>query len=116
MRDHRMPSVRRALLPEPHTAALTPSCDGPKGRRMAVAACMPITTSTAAMRVYARARSHPKARRRNVTAGSQSGPRGKPLHVTDTVARLVATAVVVSATAVLLGLAGRFAGWWLDDP
>jgi len=36
--------------------------------------------------------------------------------VTDTVARLIATAVVVVATAVLLGLAGRFAGWWLDDP
>jgi small-conductance mechanosensitive channel len=36
--------------------------------------------------------------------------------VSDTVARLVATAVVVVATAVLLGLAGRFAGWWLDDP
>jgi len=35
--------------------------------------------------------------------------------VTDTVARLVATAVVVIVTAVLLGLAGRFAGWWLDD-
>ena len=36
--------------------------------------------------------------------------------MSDTVARLVATAVVVVATAVLLGLAGRFAGWWLDDP
>jgi len=36
--------------------------------------------------------------------------------VTDTVARLVATGIVVVATAVLLGLAGRFAGWWLDDP
>ena len=36
--------------------------------------------------------------------------------MTDTVARLIATAVVVVATAVLLGLAGRFAGWWLDDP
>jgi len=36
--------------------------------------------------------------------------------VSDTVARLVATAVVVAATAVLLGLAGRFAGWWLEDP
>jgi small-conductance mechanosensitive channel len=36
--------------------------------------------------------------------------------VSDTVARLVATAIVVVATAVLLGLAGRFAGWWLDDP
>ncbi|TMK89161.1 MAG: mechanosensitive ion channel family protein [Actinobacteria bacterium] len=29
---------------------------------------------------------------------------------------MIATAVVVVATAVLLGLAGRFAGWWLDDP
>ena len=36
--------------------------------------------------------------------------------MSDTVARLVATAVVVVATAVLLGLAGRFAGWWLEDP
>ena len=36
--------------------------------------------------------------------------------MTDTVARLVATAIVVVATAILLGLAGRFAGWWLDDP
>ena len=36
--------------------------------------------------------------------------------MTDTVARLVATGIVVVATAVLLGLAGRFAGWWLDDP
>src|SRR4051794_13763968 len=35
--------------------------------------------------------------------------------MTDTVARLVATAVVVAVTAILLGLAGRFAGWWLDD-
>jgi small-conductance mechanosensitive channel len=29
---------------------------------------------------------------------------------------LVATAIVIVATAVLLGLAGRFAGWWLEDP
>jgi small-conductance mechanosensitive channel len=36
--------------------------------------------------------------------------------VSDTVARLVATGVVIAATAVLLGLAGRFAGWWLEDP
>jgi small-conductance mechanosensitive channel len=36
--------------------------------------------------------------------------------VSDTVARLVATGVVAAATAVLLGLAGRFAGWWLEDP
>ncbi|MBV8304239.1 MAG: hypothetical protein JOZ04_08510, partial [Acidimicrobiia bacterium] len=36
--------------------------------------------------------------------------------MTDTVARLVATAIVLAATAVLLGLAGRFAGWWLEDP
>src|SRR5436305_839478 len=36
--------------------------------------------------------------------------------MTDTVARLVATAVVVVVTAMLLGLAGRFAGWWLEDP
>lgn len=36
--------------------------------------------------------------------------------MTDTAARLVATAVVVVAAAVLLGVAGRFAGWWLDDP
>jgi len=36
--------------------------------------------------------------------------------VSDTVARLVATGVVVVATAILLGLAGRFAGWWLEDP
>jgi len=35
--------------------------------------------------------------------------------VSDTVARLVATGIVVAATAILLGLAGRFAGWWLDD-
>jgi small-conductance mechanosensitive channel len=32
------------------------------------------------------------------------------------VARLVATGIVVVVTAVLLGLAGRFAGWWLEDP
>jgi small-conductance mechanosensitive channel len=36
--------------------------------------------------------------------------------VTDTSARLVATGIVIVATAVLLGLAGRFAGWWLEDP
>jgi len=36
--------------------------------------------------------------------------------VTDTVARLVATGIVVVVTAMLLGLAGRFAGWWLEDP
>jgi len=36
--------------------------------------------------------------------------------VSDTVARLVATGIVVAATAILLGLAGRFAGWWLEDP
>jgi len=36
--------------------------------------------------------------------------------VSDTVARLVATAIVIVATAVLLGLAGKFAGWWLEDP
>src|SRR5437763_6809651 len=36
--------------------------------------------------------------------------------MTDTVARLVATGIVVVAAAVLLGLAGRFAGWWLEDP
>ena len=35
--------------------------------------------------------------------------------MSDTVARLVATGIVVAATAILLGLAGRFAGWWLDD-
>jgi small-conductance mechanosensitive channel len=28
---------------------------------------------------------------------------------------LIATAIVIVATAILLGLAGRFAGWWLDD-
>ena len=36
--------------------------------------------------------------------------------MSDTVARLVATAVLVVVTAILLGLAGRFAGWWLEDP
>jgi small-conductance mechanosensitive channel len=36
--------------------------------------------------------------------------------VSDTVARLIATAIVVVAAAILLGLAGRFAGWWLEDP
>ncbi len=36
--------------------------------------------------------------------------------MSDTVARFVATGVVVAMAAVLLGLAGRFAGWWLDDP
>jgi small-conductance mechanosensitive channel len=36
--------------------------------------------------------------------------------VDEVAARLIATGVVVVGTAVLLGLAGRFAGWWLDDP
>jgi small-conductance mechanosensitive channel len=36
--------------------------------------------------------------------------------MSETVARLVATAIVLVAAAVLLGLAGRFAGWWLEDP
>ena len=36
--------------------------------------------------------------------------------MTDTAARLVASGIVIVATAVLLGLAGRFAGWWLEDP
>src|SRR5207248_4357860 len=40
---------------------------------------------------------------------------GNDWGVGDT-ARLVATAVVVVATAVLLGLAGRFAGWRMEDP
>jgi small-conductance mechanosensitive channel len=28
----------------------------------------------------------------------------------------VATGIVIAGTAILLGLAGRFAGWWLEDP
>ncbi|MCU1449606.1 MAG: Transporter, MscS family, partial [Acidimicrobiales bacterium] len=43
-------------------------------------------------------------------------PAGTYWCVTETVARLVATAIVLVAAAVLLGLAGRFAGWWLEDP
>jgi small-conductance mechanosensitive channel len=36
--------------------------------------------------------------------------------VDDNLARLIATGIVFVVTAALLGLAGRFAGWWLDDP